>query len=86
MQILKSNPDGSSQTIAELGAYGSPAEAIEIGRSASEDGFVTMLGQFDQPLQGGGGETKPGDPEPPAWIPQILAVFNDGSQIACYIA
>ena len=87
MQLLKSNQDGSEQTISELDlvAYGSPSAAIEYGRSQSEGGFITMLGQFEQPLQGAGGEPKPGNPPPPAWIPSILAVSNNGSQIVCYI-
>jgi hypothetical protein len=85
MQIFKANLDGSGQAIEDLGAYGSPSEAIEIGRAASESGFITMLGQFEQPLQGSGGELKPGDPPASIWIPQILAVFNNGAQILCYI-
>jgi hypothetical protein len=85
MQLLKSNPDGNGQTIEEVPPHGSVAEDIEYGRAASEGGFITLLGQFEQTLEGGGGEPKPGDPPPLAWIPQILAVFNNGSQIVCYI-
>jgi hypothetical protein len=83
MQILKSQQDGSGQTIEELQAYSSPSQAIEMGRSASEGGLITMLGQFEQPLQGGG-EPK-SDDAPPTFDPQILAVFNNGAQIVCYI-
>lgn len=87
MQLLKSNSDGTNQTVGELDLtnYGSPAQAVEYARTQSEGGFVTMLGQFDQPLQGGESETKPGDPPPPVWTPSILAVFNNGSQIVCYV-
>lgn len=88
MQLFKSNPDGnvSGQTIEEVPPQSSVALEIEYGRAASEGGFITMLGQFEQTLQGGGGESKPGDPPAPTWIPQILAVFNDGNQIVCYIS
>lgn len=87
MQLFKSNPDGSDQTISELDLtnYGSPAAAVEYGRASSEGGLITLLGQFEQPFQADPGETKPGDPAPPVWTPSILAVFNNGAQIVCYI-
>lgn len=87
MQLLKSNPDGTGQTISELDLtqYGSPSAAIEYGRSQSEGGFVTLLGGDFNP-QPPPPEPKPGDPQPVPYIPAILAVFNDGNQIVCYIA
>lgn len=87
MQILKSNPDGSGQTIEEVPPQSSVANEIEYGRAASVGGFITLLGGGFRPgpLEPPPIDPKPGEEPPPPAIPSVLAVFNNGAQIACYI-
>lgn len=83
MQILKSNQDDSGQTIGEVPPQQSVADEIECGRVASEGGFITLLGgDFNpQPIP----IVKLCDPPPPPYYPAVLAVFNNGAQVVCYI-